>query len=158
MSSTTRNKKRSSQRSSPHRGKKRLCYESTEEFPCTNIDENTQNTNKLTNKQIVSKIFDLLNISKENAVEHLPNKGFTEESIAKNSKSLQRANRIVLKAVHRLCELVCPSNSEFKSQFVPFNKSDDNEIEKIQSNMAEIIFFGKRMSRIVAQSVLATSF
>ena len=137
-------------RSTNHRGNKRqrIQYESESELQLEEQNTTRKKTQTKTKKQLISDLLDLLQIEKDNSFQKVPNDGFSQDSLCRDKRCFQRANLLVSKIISSVCDLVCPASISFKTNFLNYEKGSEEKNDKLLSNMAKLVFFGNRTTRL----------
>ena len=75
-----------------------------------------------------------------------------------SSRAFERAQRIVRTMAKQICILVSPSNPSFKYAMMDKTMTIEVSMQKFTKNVSALIFLGNRNTRIIVQSILASSF
>lgn len=120
----------------------------------------------VTNKDKINKICEILEIN-SNVLE-MPRNGFKQESMNTCGRSYRRGKRIVHQLLESICDLVSPSNSQFKENIMKKDSTSeekqagrpatDTYAEQLESNAADLIFRGSPNTCRVVKALLAKSF
>jgi len=146
-------------RSSNLRGKKRTRLDEDDEYEMEPINcELFSTTYNASNKSQLTAICEILKIN-PNILE-CPVNGFDPGSLNNpRSRAFERAQRIFRAIAKQICILVSPSNPSFTNSMM--NKTitiEESMQKKFIKNVSDLIFFGNRNTRIIVQSILASSF
>ena len=149
---------RRGKRSSSLRGKKRLRMNEDDDNEMEPINrELSSTTNNSSNKSLLTAIYEILKVN-PNILECSVN-GFDPGSLNNpSSRAFERAQRIVRTMTKQICNLVNPSNPSFKSAMMDKKMIIEASMQKFTKNVSYLIFLGNRNTRIIVQSILASSF
>ena len=143
-------------RPSSGRGKNRIKHINGEEEDFDiNCPEKISNSGENRKSKLIA-ICKILGI--DPGIRSCPNDGFTNLSADHSCQRSYRARKIVVAINESICDLVCPSNEQFKNFCMRPKVVPDSSLEKLKTNISDLIFLAKREVRIVAQAILATSF
>lgn len=147
--------KRKGKRASALRGKKRkkVCVDSDSDFDHNGGDLVHSN---FTPKEKLQAICEILEIDK--SFIECPINGYSINAIASEVRAASRAERIIRTFIGHLSEIVCPGNTNFKTQMLSKDAKYSIDTSKFFNNAAQLLFKGNRCIRIVTQSLLCSSF
>ena len=108
-------------------------------------------------KELLNKVCDLLNVD-STMLMLLPQSGFAKAQL-QTERSVQAANLIANKLMEKILYLISPENEDFYTNWKESVKctSEQSRIG-VDSNLANLIFCGNRNSRIIAESILCSSY
>ena len=155
---SNRKKHRRGKRSSSLRGKKRARMNEDDDNEMEPINHELSTiTYNSSNKSQLTAICQILKIN-PNILEY-PVNGFDPNSLNNtSSRAFERAQRIVRTMTKQNSNLVSPSNPSFKSAMMDKKMTIEASMPKFTKNVSDLIFLGNRNTRIIVQSVLASSF
>lgn len=111
-----------------------------------------------TNKEKMAMICNILEI--DTKILEMPRDGFSEESMNSGTRSFARGKRIVNRIVDNICDLISPSNPQFKKCLTGEDEKEVNNIDKkhLLSNATELVFTGSPYTQHIVKALLAKSF
>lgn len=112
-----------------------------------------------TNKEKIAAIYEILGID-ANPLE-MPHDGFSQESLNNTGgRSFRRGKRIMYQLIDSICDVVSPSNPQFKEDIVGRDTTErkDEDTKDLITNVTDLIFQGSQYTKQVVKAILAKSF